>query len=126
MELNAKQKKCAAALILLTAISRNADLKEVAEIFGKLALNYSNVRNHALLTDLEPELGELFETYLDNIKIIYTEQTVSDRNSRDFQLLSDINEAVERATRQYNDTEKMVDLTNFKRLIQSTLNYTRN
>ncbi len=125
MELNAKQKKCAAALILLTAMSKNADLKEVANIFGKHTLNYSNLKNHALLTVLEAELGELFETGLNNIKVIYTEQTVSDRNSRVFQLLSDINEAVERATTQYNQTKEMMDVSSFKRDIQSTLDYIR-
>jgi len=122
MERNAKQKKCAAALILLTAMSRNADLKEVAKIFGKLTLNYSNLNNQTLLTDLERELGELFDIYLNNIKITYMEQTVSHRNSMDFQVLNDINEAVERVMTQYNE---MVDLISFKRFIQLKLDNIR-
>ena len=71
MILNAKQKKCVAALILLTAMSKNEDLKEVAKIFGKHTLNYSNTRNNELLTEMEPEFGELFETYLRKIKTAY-------------------------------------------------------
>ena len=119
MELNAKQKKCAAALILLTAMTRNDDLKVVAKIFGKLTLNYSNIGNNELLTEIEPELGELFEAYLNNIKTTYLEQSVSSMNSMDFDLLQEVNNAVERAIIQYNCTKEIFDLTRFKRTIQS-------
>lgn len=119
MELNAKQQKCAAVLILLTSMSQNAELKDVAIICGKHTLNYSNLGNHALLTEIEPELGELFELYLNIIKTTYLAQSVSFMNSMDFELLGDINKAVERATTQYNETNEMVDLCSFKRTIQT-------
>ena len=115
MELNAKQKKCAASLILLTVMSRNDDLKEVAKIFGKHTLNYSNIGNNELLTEIEPALGELFEAYLNNIKTTYLEQSVS----FDFELLSDVNDAVDRAIIQYNCTKEMVYLDSFKSTIQN-------
>jgi hypothetical protein len=118
MELNAKQQKCAAALILLTAMSRNDDLKETAKIFGKHTLNYSNLNNHKLLTEMEPELGELFEAYLNNIKTTYMEQSVSNINSMDFDLLQDVNEAVERAILQYNCSREMFNLSSFRNTIQ--------
>ena len=121
MELNAKkQKKCAAALILLTAMTRNDDLKEVAKIFGKHTLNYSNIGNNDLLTEMEPELGELFEAYLNNnIKTTYLEQSVSSMYSMDFDLLSDVNDEMERAIIQYNCSREMFDLSSFKITIQS-------
>ena len=115
MILNAKQKKCVAALILLTAMSKNEDLKEVAKIFGKHTLNYSNAGNNELLTEIEPALGELFEAYLNNIKTTYLEQSVS----FDFELLSDVNDAVDRAIIQYNCTKEMVYLDSFKSTIQT-------
>ena len=119
MELNAKQQKCAAVLILLTSMSQNPELNDVAIICGKLTLNYSNIQNNVLLTELEPELGELFETCLHNIKTTYLAQSVSFMNLMDFEILSDINKAVDRATTQYNVTNEMVDLDSFKRAIQS-------
>lgn len=119
MELNAKQEKCAAALILLTAMSRNDDLKEVAKVFGKVTLNYSNLRNNVLLTEMEPELGELFEIYLNNIKTIYQEQSVSSMKLIEFALLREVNDAVERAIMQYNCSKEMIDLSGFKRTIQT-------
>ena len=119
MKLNAKQKKCAAALILLTAITTNDDLQEVAKIFGKHTLNYSNIGNNELLTEIESELGELFEAYLNNIKTTYLEQSVSSMNSMDFELLSDVNDAVDRAIVQYNCTKEMVYLHSFKSTIRS-------
>ena len=119
MELNAKQKKCAAALILLTAMTRNDDLKEVAKIFGKHTLHYSNIENNELLTEMEPELGQLFEAYLNNIKTTYLEQSVSSMNLINFDLLSDVNDAVDRAIIQYNCTKEMVYLNSFKITIRS-------
>ena len=119
MILNAKQKKCVAALILLTAMSKNEDLKEVAKIFGKHTLNYSNTRNNELLTEMEPEFGELFETYLRKIKTAYLEQSVSSTNSMSFELLNDVNDAVDRAIIQYNGTKEMVYLSSFKITIRS-------
>ena len=119
MKLNAKQKKCVAALILLTAVSKNEDLKEVAKIFGKHTLNYSNIGNNELLTEMEPELGELFETYLRKIKTAYLEQSVSSTNSMNFDLLKDVNDAVDRAMKQYNGTKEMVYLSSFKSTIQT-------
>ena len=119
MILNAKQKKCVAALILLTAMSKNEDLKEVAKRFGKHTLNYSNTRNNELLTEMEPEFGELFETYLRKIKTAYLEQSVSSTNSMSFELLNDVNDAVDRAIIQYNGTKEMVYLSSFKITIRS-------
>ena len=119
MELNAKQKKCVAALILLTAMSKNEDLKEVAKVFGQHTLNYFNKGNNSLLTEMEPELGELFEAYLYNIKTTYLEQSVSSVNSMNFDLLREVNDAVDRAIIQYNCTKEMVYLSSFKNTIQT-------
>jgi hypothetical protein len=67
---------------------------------------------------MEPELGELFEAYLNNIKTTYLEQSVSDMNSMDFDLLQDVNEAVERAILRYNGSREMFDLGSFRSTIQ--------
>lgn len=119
MEVNAKQQKCAAALILLTAMSRNNALSRIAKIFGKHTLNYSNIENKELLTQLEPELGQLFEIYLNNIKTIYVEQSVSSMNLMDFDLLDEVNDAVDRAIRQYNCKEDTVNLGSLKSTIET-------
>jgi len=119
MELNAKQQKCAAALILLTAMSRNDDLRKAAKIFGKHTLNYSNMENNELLTELEPELGQLFETYLNNIKKTYMEQSAGSINTMDFDLLDEVNETVDIAVLQYNCRKEMVDLSSFKSTLET-------
>ena len=119
MENNIKQKKCAAALILLTVLSRNNDWECITKEFGKLTLFYSNDTNHFTLNYLEEELANLFELFLRRIHKLCCENDVNSMIYSDFDLLGEINDSIYR-TKQIDSSQESNPnfLAAFKKLLQ--------
>jgi len=120
IENNSKQKKCAAALIFLTVISRKEELTYIAKEIGKLTLNYLNDTNMCILTFLEPELAVLFELFILHIKNVSLQKDFNCLNSSDYGLLKEINDAIQRA-QQIPRPEFSHDLYCFRKDIQNMI-----
>lgn len=110
-----KQKRCAAAFIFLTLLSRNKEMEFFAVQFGKLTLNYLNNANDIILKYFEEDLATLFELFLNRIqKQCMTKFEVG--------LLGKLNDAMYEAIQKSKANEKSVDLNVCKQLILDICN----